>query len=830
MSEKTPNSIPAEGNEDAPQSRRNAILRDAWPVAVIGDSFMEGKKEYYWVDYGGGKLKKELAYDIELTGTVELPEHAPPQPSEEAPDTESEEVGLSALKNFEPGQELEWQGAADPENKSGWKFMQAETLGSGRRVVKVEKAGKETIVPVETFLEEWSAVSTSESAPEKPSEERAQPTPKDESKESRQKKPRQERKKPEYRFENGEIVKVKTKDGKREFEWQVKESFGYKNKFVKLEDPQGERDDIVVPEDTLAEWNPKANDAPEDESKSSKQPDRPKPNNREGGKPPDNKGQEKNEQIDPNNTWLDPRRIQNLKAKYITLLEQEERRRAYTSADGEALRKRIRDGQEVTEIEPVNRTFMRDDSGFSKHYNKILITHLIEREIRRTIDSAKYVADHYKIGKVPKEPSEKIKQQMAAMMDEPMERLNELAAKEDERLNKAKPMFKPGQRVKVVDHNRHTNEWTIDKVAFDPISGTKGYWVTDGKERRWHSEKSLLEYQEQAGNADAGVEKAHLEALKPYIDNPDSAKIKTADGRIVKGQFQGYKTSNGNVYYGFVDDNEPIAHKKSKRLGEVRVSEFLDWQKLPSEDEKLAALEAQLEPYIGMEFKFPKGEALAPVELQYQKDEQIVQYVSESGVEFEATLQEFVEQQLHWIDTIKRVNELPADEKKFDLGQKVKYKDGDELADDWEVYDIIREADGKIWVAIRKGNIAKKEEQENLLRMQGASTESSQDSSSPASSGHDVDDPEKNPKSWKTKATEAHAARWRSRWGGDTPEEKRKNKLRRVRARTINTLGAIAFGPLLVATSPVTGAIINGQHKYIQHKRKKMGLDKNHGH
>jgi hypothetical protein len=349
-----------------------------------------------------------------------------------------------------------------------------------------------------------------------------------------------DKKKPNYKFDVGDIVRVRTKDGKKEYEWRVKNNIGYKNKFVKLEDPNGKRKDIVMPEDVLAEWNPKANEPDGLEINNEddvEQDDSPPPPPVNGGH--DNGNYQDNgngshddnangdEVIDENSSWLNPKRIEELKAQF-------------------------------TEAVGVNRNI--DDVA-----KQNLKTILIHKEINRTIKYAEQVYQRHGIGKIPEYPNQATINRMAEMMDWQDARLQRNIQLGKFRKNDEVKIIKSDGTIEdgwiVQGYSRHTADPGIDVI------------VKKGNEKRHFSPNKLEEFQERA-NPDQ--DKLILQELKQYFDEP--AKIKTDQG-IVKGQFQGYRPHDQRVYYGYID-----VDGASKRLGGVPASEFLSWQ-----NEKLTA-------------------------------------------------------------------------------------------------------------------------------------------------------------------------------------------------------------------------------------------------
>jgi hypothetical protein len=388
-----------------------------------------------------------------------------------------------------------------------------------------------------------------------------------------------ERRKPKYLFEKGEIVKLPTKKGDKVLEWRVVRSFGHKKRYVELEDPEGKRDNAHPPEDLLKEHNPRAEspvvEQPDkkDSDKKSEQTEKERGNKQT--KPSEQKTRN-HEESNGKSPWLDPRFISEMRSKYLSKLAKQE----YVA-------------QQL-------------DDRVSEHFKAILKTHIIEHAIRDRISRAEWLAGKGAVGegrqpgfepandwKVEK-PSEQIKQQMAAMLDLPEGDLQQRAAQFEEDRNNNNYTFKEGDRVKHKRANGKIEDWIVDNSNVK-VSGDKYVVISKdgkGKDRRWIKDEHLKD--EQEFNTPTELEE-RLEKLKPYINNPNLAKVKTEDGAIIKGQFQGYKISNGNVYYGYVDQDEEVERNKNKRLGEVTLSEFLDWQNQKTDEEIAAARQAKID-------------------------------------------------------------------------------------------------------------------------------------------------------------------------------------------------------------------------------------------
>jgi hypothetical protein len=396
------------------------------------------------------------------------------------------------------------------------------------------------------------------------------PKPEEVDKESEQKsKPEVKNKKPDFKFRKGEIVKVKTKDRKREFDWRVGVSFVGKNNvvFVKLEDPSGKLPERVRPQDLLLEWNPRpgAQESAPDNSPAENDVVSPDDAASDDGGNDNNDSPEVTHNFDEN-SWLDPRRIQELYPKFQAMLEEE--RKNFTAP--------------LNEEEAI-------------HHESILKTRVLERLISNEISSqsmtvngigedsnrrTKGLKDIYPNTEftIPQAPPEEVKQQMLAMLDRPGQEINSLATKYDEQLSKEGTKFKIGQEVKV-ENNGGTIEdgWRVEGQRRHYNMGPLEVIVSKGKETRYIAPDELRKWQEYA-NPDQ--EKSDLDKLKPYFNKV--VKTKQPGGEVILGRV-GYSTTKHKVY---------ISGPDGQWLPDlVDVDEFLSWQSLKP-DAKIAAEEA----------------------------------------------------------------------------------------------------------------------------------------------------------------------------------------------------------------------------------------------
>jgi hypothetical protein len=422
-------------------------------------------------------------------------------------------------------------------------------------------------------------------------------------------------------------------------------------------------------------------------------------------------------------------------------------------------------------------------------------------------------------------------------------KLRELGIKEDERLNEQKRRFMPGQEVKIINSQHKVEDgWTVKGYRSNFFGN--GVLVENGRDVRRYSEDLLLQFQEQA-NFDQN--ELILDSLRKYINEPNKANI-LADGRIVKGQFQGYKVSNNNVYIGDTQGN---------RIGEVPASDFLSWQEKQTDEEILNDQEARLAPYIDKEYPEYKDDGSAStVKVEYDKERQKVTLTSPEGITDEYSIEEFLDNIKAVLDQYDRVDrEFPTGERKFNLGQKVKGKSMGELSDGWTVEDFSRLANGEIWVTIKKDDTEKKVEQENLLSWQNSTEASGGDNGGSGNGGESSENDSENKKKKRTPKEETRLkplenrlkelkqkkvrksgiqfvqSKWKEHMSkydvGETAKERKLNE-RKKRVRFI--LGGVAlapFFPLEVAVVVGASPLYLSDH-YIQYRRRKNLHNKIH--
>jgi hypothetical protein len=422
-----------------------------------------------------------------------------------------------------------------------------------------------------------------------------------------------------------------------------------------------------------------------------------------------------------------------------------------------------------------------------------------------------------------------------------------LAAKTDESI-KLKPMkFKPGQEVIILSGGKPDNGgWRV-----------KGFFrgevlVTNNRETRRYSEDRLREYQEAPSNA----LEISLQKLKPFFGS-DNVKVKF-NGEVMTGSFGGVR-SNGNFYVdlntgeniknsegGDLVDKEGKTYQKLHRIELTDTDEFLSWQRLKTAEEILKDQEERLEPYIGMEYPSYKGDGtVITIKVEYVKDDQKVQLVSEEGVQNEYSIEEFLDDVLAGLEKLKRIErEFPKTERKFDLGQIVKGMTSGGPTEGWLVEDFSRPIDGKIWVTISKDDSSMSVEQDNLLSWQNSAESTGEDGGTPPDNtsgdnkkGEEFTDKEKaRLKPLKKKLEALHKKKIRksllergqSKWSdyrnkfeqGETAKERKLNKRRK---RTRQIIGGVALAPLFateVAVAVPSYIALQGEN-YVQNQRRR---------
>jgi hypothetical protein len=356
-------------------------------------------------------------------------------------------------------------------------------------------------------------------------------------------------------FSDGEVVDLEERDtrsGKQIFA-SVKVGEGAEKKL------------LPIPEWMLARWNSQHT---KDRNAQSKP--------RKNGNDKDSNDNQKNEESpEPENYWLDPRKIHELKSIF-------------------------QDNLEKARAEP--KPEMADE--VAANYDNILKTRVLKRIIDEEIEAkTKKINGKYGWADahpdtdffVPEEPSEQIKGQMLHLLDESSEEV------ESKMLNKERYKFEIGQSVQFASlGGKVEGGW---KVAGYPrsISGDVIVKIVNDKgEERWPFQDVLLRMQ----TLEAGQED-DLEKLNKFIKDP-KAKVKVGD-HIVNGEFRGYSTSS------HTDEKVYVADENGNQLpGKVKVEDFLSWQHEKTEAEKdqevIEEYKRKLAPYMDQEIKLRNEE------------------------------------------------------------------------------------------------------------------------------------------------------------------------------------------------------------------------------
>lgn len=272
-------------------------------------------------------------------------------------------------------------------------------------------------------------------------------------------------------------------------------------------------------------------------------------NNNEPPEPPE--GVENHDQYEPEDSWLDPRRIKELREefqrKYIIAKEEEKARR-----------RRLQDDTPVK---------------FTPSFIDKLKTDVIENAISLARENAQKVQGRFGIGKISKEPSKETKQHIAAMIDN--ENLDEQAAEADYH------RFRIGQNVKYAHLGGKVEAgWRVKSFIDNNAAGIVTVKLEkDGQPDRFISQEELLRMQtlELGATNEVGLITDYFgKSLGELMGKP--VKIKSpSNGEIVDGgQFRGVSLQGG-VYLADPEGN-PLPQK-------VPVQEFIEWQKEDSAPE-----------------------------------------------------------------------------------------------------------------------------------------------------------------------------------------------------------------------------------------------------
>jgi mRNA-degrading endonuclease RelE of RelBE toxin-antitoxin system len=433
------------------------------------------------------------------------------------------------------------------------------------------------IAPPEA-LAEWRREKSAESSEKSTT---TQEPPKPKPKEGSQESP--ESSKTEFKFKHGDEVRVRNQDTG---EWQIRKvnkSFvGNEDKvYVRYIDPSGKEPEKHIPEWLLERWNPRPASQTETEKDDKQQ--------QGGNGPPDNKA---NKVKNNENPWLDPRFILQIKEKFEKALKKH--------AD---TRKRLNDET-------------------SEHFITVLRTGIIQEAVTDRISRDKWLAGtgptgdsrQYGFEAMPRhnkdlspEELEEVKSQIATMMDNlSYEELSKMAEKAEENLEKLKPYFNHGGKVKLPNG-------TV-------INGRVGYSTTKHK---------------------------------VYIARPE-------------GKWK-WIHAPGNK-------NEPYL---------VDVKEFLDWQNLKTTEE-------EMKPYAGKDVNYinSEGEALNG-RAEYFKRKNKIRFITDSGEKLTLNADRYLAYH-KWVDKkLEKIDrEVPANERNFVLGQKVRIIRNGAIEEGWRVDDF----------------------------------------------------------------------------------------------------------------------------------------------
>jgi hypothetical protein len=487
-----------------------------------------------------------------------------------------------------------------------------------------------------------------------------------------------EKRKPEFKYQNGETVKVRTRDGKKVYDWIVKNSITDKEgkAFVILTHPK-DKDrypDRRVPQDQLEIENPRPS---KQESRSDNEPVEDKTgysDNADNGDDGNNNSPEVAHGFD-GNTWVDPRRIQELKDKYRDMLENEkyQRERVFVTKDQQGR----------------NRAFMSDITPMSDYYKDIIKTHLIESEIRNAIELAS------NIGRTLEAPSEEVKRKMAEMIEMSDQELKELAEKAENQNIKDKIKFKEGD---IVEHRGE--QWEISGINSDHPLGSRITLVKLGTNIATVVFEKDLRAEQGAGSVTDDQEKEDLAKLKPYFNQ--EVKVKLSSGEVI----------NGRVGYSTTKNKAIISGPDGKWLkNNAEVDEFLNWQNLNTTAEELA-------PYLGTTIRtIGAGGEVVTGRIEYIRDSHEVRFVSDQNDELVIEADKFINMQKRVSAKLERIDrEVPQDERKFALGQKIKKLRGVQLPEELVVDDFWKDGND-ILVRLINGSHVLEMEQDLLLEL-----------------------------------------------------------------------------------------------------------------
>jgi hypothetical protein len=558
------------------------------------------------------------------------------------------------------------------------------------------------------------------------------------------------RKKPEaaetsYKFKPGQKVLVRSRDGKSKHEREVVKSFvGKENKkIVVVRDPSGKYPDAYPPEESV-------------EAIIIQKEDKQAPQN---DLPPVEKKDPYSE-----NSWLDPRRIQELKPQFDLLVE-----------------------KKVEEIK--NRGLWPEDSSEEKHLENIINTaaleHLVKTQLKSTNTRVQGIGEdgkasvtgwknnhpNYKYNvpglkdnfsntefSILEMPAEHTKEQMLAMLKKSEQNIG---AKAKEKENEVlAPTFTAGDKVKIIHHDNSISEAVVDKL----VKG--GVWVNDEGGKKLFTETQLKEFQERAN---PNKEKDNINKLKPYFNKP--AKVKLPGGEVIEGRV-GYSTTKHKAY---------VSGPNGDWLPDlVEVDEFLSWQNQETETEKIDGADSEIPDSLK---KFELGHEVKVIHNN----------VLESG----------------WVvdDFKKNGEKIMVQIKKGNVRGELEQ----ELLKNWQLApdnytpSIESDASDNVPDAAEEPADAPTEE------IDTTSDEDSQES-----------------QSWLDSITAKNRQYWKQFEGGDTEKERKQNKRKKRVRGAAAFAGTAALLPWAVTSFPLYGPVLFGQRSLHRRRMKKQGHGSDH--
>lgn len=288
-------------------------------------------------------------------------------------------------------------------------------------------------------------------------------------------------------------------------------------------------------------------------------------------------------------SWLDPRRILELKERFNKKMEQLA-----------LINQKLNKGLERDE-EKLGHLVAKQDVQQSEHLKTLIKTSVIENAIRKQRDRAEWLAGEGPTGTSRKAsfetfrtaalevPTEEVKAQMAAMMERSDEELQQMANMVEEKPNIQD--FKDGQKVNLIINGQRDEGWQVVNPGRKfGVKGTETYVGVAKKTGRGTDERyiRLSELREQQEQADNFEIKSTLEAIKPYFGKKVKVKVgdEVVEGRNLAASFK----HNGKKVYVDYDllrqDDEGRQVLETHRQELIDLQEFLDTQKEKTTAEK----------------------------------------------------------------------------------------------------------------------------------------------------------------------------------------------------------------------------------------------------